>query len=261
MEYYLMYHIDQDGNDGIVLTKRNDLYEMDNYIASNFKTGNDAYNYFKDDISEFCLDRKDKIIKENKRNNHNRLGAISLFAKYENAYGTRIIKMPIIYGNDCKLLSNDNCITKIKEKLNDINVLKKILISKEYLLSYNERDTLSNYLKLHKNYDKEKFKNHFLSRLEKMNEQKKYFFFRCLMNLCKLNILEIKTKVGNIKLGNEIPTNTFLEKDKIKKNIKLESYLDDDFFTNLIEQEDYDTLHKYYDIETIEKYSNIRGNK
>ncbi len=261
MEYYLMYHIDQDGNDGIILKKTFDLLEMDNYIISNFSERNDAFNYYKDEISEFCLDRKDKIIKENIRNNHNRLGSISLFAKYENVYGTTIIKIPIIYGNDNKLPSSNICIKKITEKLDDINVLKKLFITKEYLLSYNEKDILSKYLKIRNPKDKDKFIKYFINRIMQMNEKKKYFFFRTLMNVCSLNVLEVKTKVKDVKLGNEIPLNTSLEKENNYEKIKLESYLEDDYFTSLIENQDYNNLHKYYDIETIEKNSNIRSTK
>ena len=131
MEYFLIYHIDQGGKDGIILKKTNDLLEMDNYITSNFKTRNDAFNYYLDDIAEFLLDRRKVIEQENARNNHNRLGAISLFCKYQNNYGIRIVKIPIIYGNDKKMLQSDSCIKKIKEKENDINILKKIFITKD----------------------------------------------------------------------------------------------------------------------------------
>ena len=81
------------------------------------------------------------------------------------------------------------------------------------------------------------------------------------MNVCSLNVLELKTIKGNVKLGSNIPIDTCLEKDNNNEKIKLESTSLDDYFTSLIENKDYDSLHKYYDIETIEKNSNIRSIK
>ena len=258
MEYYLMFHLDRDGRNGIILHQENDLLKMDNYISRNFMTRNDAFKYYIQDISEFCLDNKDKIISENLKNNHNRLGAITLFCKYKSNQGIKIIKVPIIYGNDERLISNYQCLKKIKEKLKDDKVLKKIYAEKRYLLSLNERDTLNAYLSLHNELNKERFIDYFTRRIKDFTEEKKYFFFRCLMNLCSLNKLELNTKKGKVTLGSDIPLNTSIEKNNNHKEIKLESKIDDDFFNELIDSEDYENLNKYYDIEDIEKNSNIR---
>ena len=259
MEYYLMFHLDRDGRNGIVLYKNNDLIKMDNYIIRNFMTRDDAFKFYIQDISEFCLDNKDKIIGENLKNNHNRLGAITLFCKYPSNHGTRVIKIPIIYGYDKKLISNYQCLRKIKEKLKDDKVLKKIYAEKNYLLSLNERDTLKDYLGLHNEKNKERFIDYFTRRIKGFNDEKKYFFFRCLMKVCSLNELELNTRKGKVTLGSDIPLNTSIEKNNNHKEIKLESKIDDDYFNSLIESEDYEALNKYYDIEEIEKNSNIRN--
>ena len=261
MEYYLMFHIDRNGTEGIVLKKTNDLLEMDNYITSNFKTRRDAFNYYEQDISEFCLDKRKVIQDENIRNNHNRIGAITLFGIYENNYGINTIKIPIIYGMDSKILPNNICLKKIKEKLNDDNVLKKIFVNKNFLLSKNERDLLKLYLRLYDVKYKKLFIDYFINRIKVFSEEKKYFFNRCLINICSLNFVEVKTKKGNIKYSLDMPTNIILEKESNYNGLKLESYLDDDFFEELIEKEDYENLNKYYDIETIERNSNYRKSK
>ena len=259
MECYLMFHLDQDGKNGIILKHSNDLLEIDNYIINNFKTRNDLFNYYNEDIGEFCLDKRKLIELENRRNNHNRLGAISLFCKYQNSYGTSFIKIPIIYGNDKRLLSSNSCLRKIKEKLDDINILKKIFISKKYLLTYYEYELLSLYLRFNDLKNKKKFIDSFVNRIKKYDDQKRYLYFRSLMNLCSLNELELKTLKGNISLNTNIPINTVIKKESTKKNIKLDSYSLDDYFNSLIENNDYENLHKYYDIETIEKNTNIRS--
>ena len=257
MEYYLMFHVDINGHNGIVLHKEIDLTKMDEYIISNFETRNDAFKYFIQDISEFCLDNRFLIESENIRNNHKRLGAITLFGKYQNNYGIKMVKIPIIYGNDKRLISNNNCLKKIKEKLNDDKILKKILIDKDYLLSHNERDTLSSYLRLHNEKNKERFIDYFIRRIKGFSEEKKYFFFRCLMKICSLNELELNIKKGKVKLNDDIPLNTSIEKENNHKKIKLESYSDDDYFTSLVEEENYEELNKYYDLEKIYRDSNI----
>lgn len=261
MEYYLMFHIDLYGKKGFILHKEFDLLKMDYFIINNFMNRDEAFNYYIQDISEFCLDNKKIIESENIRNNHNRTGAITLFCKYQINDQLKIIKIPIIYGNDNKLLSHSNCLKIIKEKLNDNNILKKILSEKNYLLSRNEYDLLSLYFKFHNEKHKELFRDSFIRRIKNFTKEKKYFFFRCLMNLCSLNKLELKIQNGILKINNNIPLNTDLDSENDHKKIKLESNSLDDYFDSLIEKEDYDTLNKYYDIDFIEKNSNIRSTK
>ncbi|MBQ8892746.1 MAG: hypothetical protein IJ068_07795 [Bacilli bacterium] len=252
MNYYLMFHIDKSGSNGIVLKSSNDLLEMDNYIISNFQNNKDVIKKYENNIAEFCLDNIKTITEENARNNHNRLGAITLFGKYTNNYGTHVFKIPIIYKNDNKLLSNASCLKKIKEKLNDDSILRKLLRERSYLLSYNEINLINMYFKFNNERVKNEFIETFLNRLKNFNDDKKYFFFRALMNLCSLNKREIKIKKGTVSNINSIENNMRLQKEEkiliIKEDDDVDSYL-----MSLIEEKNYEELNKYYDLEKILK--------
>ena len=261
MEYYLMFHLDKSGNNGIVLCKNNDLVAMDDYIINNFTNRNDVFNKYRNDIEEFCLDNRKIIMEENIRNNRDRTGAITLFCKYTNNYGVHTLKIPIIYGNDNRLLNENTCLKKIKEKLSDDKVLKELISSKSYLLSYNEMNLISLYFKFNNPKVKEEFGKTFLNRIKGFQADKKYFFFRCLMNLCSLNETNLnlkKGKVSNIKTN--MPLKTKVEKENDFHEIKMDDKVDE-YLISLIEQDNYEELNKYYDIETIEKYRNLYKNK
>ncbi|MBR3661527.1 MAG: hypothetical protein IKN63_06505 [Bacilli bacterium] len=241
MNYYLVFHLDRNGKNGIVLYHTNDLEEMDEFIGVRFRNRNDVIKIFNNDIGEFCLDRMDSIKNENLRNNHNRLGSVSLFCRYQNNYGTFTYKIPIIYKNDKKLLPDDECLKKIEKSLNDDNKLKKLFNEKSYLLSKNEYELIILYFRHHDERRKKEFIYHFINRILEMSDIKKYFFFRSLMNVCNLN---------------QVIDNDLEVKDNLKKP-KNESYSDDDYFTSLVEKSDYDMLNKYYDLEKIMRDSNI----
>ena len=251
MNYYLMFHIDKDGKKGIVLKGSTDLSEMDNYIIHNFKNGKEVIKKFENDIGEFCLAYREEIIKENERNNHNRLGCITLFGKYTNNYGVHIFKIPIIYSEDYRLLSDKECLKKIKEKLNDDGILKKLLKEKSYLLSHNEINLINLYFKFNNLKVKNEFTQTFLTRLKSFNDEKRYFFFRTLMNLCSLNKKEMHIKNGTISNINSVPKNISLQKEERVLLVKEE--IDDDYLMNLIESGNYEELNKYYDLDKILK--------
>ena len=254
MEYFLMFHLDEAGYIGIMLKKTFDLQEMDEFITNNFNNKNDAFNYYRSDIEEFCLDKKEHIKAENLRNKHNRTGAITLFAKYKNNYGEYIIKIPIIYGKNKKLLGKRECFKKIKESLFNDNNLKVLMNNKKYLLSKSEMSLINKYFNFNDVSVKKEFIEKFCFRIKQFDDKKQYFFFRSLMNLCKLTKLELKTSkgvIGNINLNLE-------EKIVLEKsNDFLEIKDEDAYLINLIENNQDEELNKYFDIEKIEKYRRI----
>ena len=258
MNYYLMFHLDRVGNNGIVLRQSTDLCEMDRFINDKFTGREDVFNEYRDFIQEFCLDNRGIIEEENIRNHHNRTGSISLFCRYQNNYGTFMYKIPIIYKNDNKLLSSDSCLKKIKDKLNDDKVLEKLLKEKKFLLSKYEYSLISNYFKFKDIKSKMDFIDSFTNRIKRFTYEKQYFFFRSLMRVCNLNQIELKISKGTINNVNlNMPINTKVETTNDFKVIKNESYSDDDYFTSLVEKNEYDELNKYYDLEIILKDSNI----
>ena len=128
----------------------------------------------------------------------------------------------------------------LKQELNDDTILEKIRNLKYNLLSEEEKRLINIYLNDKRliNY-KKAFINSFINRLKKVNNDTFIYYYKNLSKICSLNI--------NFKFS----VNTS----------KIESYSNDLYFTSLIENNDYENLHKYYDIETIEKNSNIRGKK
>lgn len=249
MNYYLMFHLDRIGNVGIILKHSNDLRKMDNYIK-NFASRNEVFDAYREDIQEFCLDEMKRITEENKRNKHNRTGSISLFCRYQNNNGTFMYKIPIMYKNDNELLDSIKCLKKIKEKLNENQVLEKVFKEKRFLLSMYEFDLISNYYKFQNEKYKKDFIETFINRLKKFNSDKQYFFFRSLMNVCSLNQVELKISRGIVKNVNlKMPLQTTLTLSSTSK----EARFDDDNYLGLIESQNYEELHKYYDLDKILK--------
>lgn len=258
MKYYLVFHIDKLGNNGIVLRTSDDLQEMDEYIINNFQNAKDVLKRYENDIAEFCLDNRKKIISENVRNNHNRLGAITLFGEYVNVYGQHIFKIPIIYQNNNRLVSTANCIKIIKEKLNNNQVINILLNDKKYLLSHNEINLINLYFKFNDENIKKEFIETFINQIKKLSDSKKYFFFRSLMNVCSLNKREFKSKVGTVKNVSSIKKNMKLQKEEhsyLLKNDELDEYL-----VYLIETNNYEEMNKYFDINEIDKTKRLINN-
>ena len=142
-----------------------------------------------------------------------------------------------------------------QELIND-KILEKIRNLKYYLLSDEEKRLINIYLKDKRliNY-KKSFIKIFINRLKKLNDDRFLYYYSNLIKVCPLNI-ELNLKNGVVRnIDLNMPVNTS------KATNKPESYSKDIYFTNLIESNDYENLYKYYDLETIEKNSNIRGMK
>lgn len=142
-----------------------------------------------------------------------------------------------------------------QELMND-KILEKIRNLKYYLLSDEEKRLINIYLKDKRliNY-KKSFIKIFINRLKKLNDDRFLYYYSNLIKVCPLNI-ELNLKNGVVRnIDLNMPVNTS------KVTSKPESYSKDIYFTNLIESNDYENLYKYYDLETIEKNSNIRGMK
>ena len=252
MLFHLVFHIDKEGYNGIILETFSSLQEMDDFIKNNFRNRQDVIKKYNQEIGEFCLDNRRKIELENQKNNYNRLGMVSLFFEKDLIHH----KIPIIYKNDKSLLSDNLCLKKIKELLSDDNILNKLCLTKNYLLSRNELDLINLYHKFP--YDTEKKEeaiNFFINRLKQLDSEKKYFYFRCLMNLFKLNNLELsisKGHVSNIKYP--LPSNLTLERNT---NKQIESQSDDELFNQLINDSDYDKLYSIFDRDIVERDTNI----
>ena len=244
MEYYLIFHLDKFGQNGIVLECMDDLEEMDKFIFLNFRDRQDVIRLYDSKIGEFCLDNMDYIKQENIRNNHDRLGSVSLFCKYQNNYGTFTYKIPIIYRNDKRLLPDEQCIKEIEKSLANDDKLKKLKNEKKYLLSKNELDLINLYFNNHDERRRKEFIYYFINRLVRMNDEKKYFFFRSLMNVCNLN----KVDAIDFELFDENTQDAETE---------VESYSQDGHFSNLVLTKNYEELNKYYDLEKILRDSNI----
>jgi len=244
--YYLRFHLDMFGYKGINLISSKSLKEIDQFIINNFQNRQDVIERYRDDIEEFCLDYKDDIISENKRNHNNRLGSITLFYNSSGVYH----KIGIIYGNDKKLLSDKDSFDNLKKSLEDDKVLKEIFLEKKFLLSENEISLLSLYFRTKYIENKNKAIEFFLFRIKKMSDDERYYYYRVLMNICSLREMVLKTRNGNIKV-NDIPL------DNIKLTEKPKSYSNDFYFSKVIDEEDYDELFNLYDLDVISRDSNI----
>ena len=141
---------------------------------------------------------------------------------------------------------------KIKEKLNEDDILLNLRNKKRYLFSDYEQKILNIYLKYR--YDtkvKEEFIKFFIARLKDMDEEHFEYYLNELNEICCFDI-QIKLKNGTVKnIDLNMPTKT------TKINSKPKSYSKDAYFTYLLEHEDYENLFKYYDIEYIKTHSNF----
>ena len=249
--FHLIFHLDKDGYKGIILESFSSLKEIDKYIQNNFRNRQDVIKQYSQDISEFCLDKRESIENENARNKRNRLGTVTLVYEINNVYK----KIPIIYKNDNKLLSKEICIKKIKEMLNDDNILGKLYNTKKHLLSKNEIDLLDSYKDLHDIQKKNDAITFFINRIKNMDEDGQYFYFRSLMNLCRLNKFDLNISKGCIKDISISSNPLILTKETVGR--KIESQSEDDYFNRLIDEENYDELFNIYDRDIIERDTNL----
>ena len=256
--FHLSFLLDRNGYNRIDLISFDMLSKLDEFINARFTNSSDVRKKYQQDISEFCLDNMNFIKNENKKNKRNWLGSIAIIVDERNNDDktTQLYKIPIIYQNDKKLLRKEDCLSKIKVGLQDKNNIKRIFVEKRYLLSKYEIDLLiRDYYRSDDKYLKS-FIGNFYNRLKRMeNDELLYFYCRSLMHLFSLNELSIQTnfgKIGSINL--DIPSDT--------KVVKKSGFSNDAYFNDLIEKEDYEELFTMYDIDEIDKNSDLlRGGK
>lgn len=252
MKVFLSIILDRDGNIKENLLETNSLIEMDE-ILYKYKNSNEIRDKYQNIIEEFLLDNRnyikklnDKQIKLGKkaRNNNGRIG-ICFYGK-----GNILRFVPIIY-NDYELLKDKDCYKNIKSNLENIENLKELYLYKKYLLSNYEIDSIRYYLNNKNKKYLDSFINSFINRLKALDEEKRYYYFRSIMNICLLSkkkfILE-KGKVDNIDfdvIGNSGSIN----------NNNYTYNCNDDYFINLLDKGNYEDLFKYYDLDTINNYS------
>ena len=151
------------------------LEELDSYIIS-FSNSSEIRNKYSKEIQEYL--RKNIIYLTNQKQKEGRI-VITYLDNYNN-----IRYFPIIYSNEQELLNIDKTLKIIKDKLNDDNILKDILVRKSYLLSRNEKDLLNIYFSTNNLKYKKDFIVFFINRLN--SSKNKYLYVRSLLNVCKL---------------------------------------------------------------------------
>ena len=251
--FHLSHLLDKDGYNRINLVSFYELSKLDEFIIARFKSHKDVRKKYEMDISEFCLDNMKMIQEENKRNHHNWTGSIAIICEERDKDDNTglIYKVPIIYQNDHKLLPKEDCLNKIKNRLNDFNTMLLIYEDKKELLSENERHLII----LYRNSGNIRFLKSaigfFFNRLKRMEDDELlYFYCRDLMNICELNELSIQTKFGNINHINiDIPKET--------KLVKKSGFSKDRYFNELIANENYEELFNTYDIDEIDRDSDL----
>ena len=151
------------------------LEELDSYTIS-FSNSSEIRNKYSKEIQEYL--RKNIIYLTNQKQKEGRI-VITYLDNYNN-----IRYFPIIYSNEQELLNIDKTLKIIKDKLNDDNILKDILVRKSYLLSRNEKDLLNIYFSTNNLKYKKDFIIFFINRLS--SSKNKYLYVRSLLNVCKL---------------------------------------------------------------------------
>ena len=151
------------------------LEELDSYTIS-FSNSSEIRNKYSKEIQEYL--RKNIIYLTNQKQKEGRI-VITYLDNYNN-----IRYFPIIYSNEQELLNIDKTLKIIKDKLNDDNILKDILVRKSYLLSRNEKDLLNIYFNTNNLKYKKDFIIFFINRLS--SSKNKYLYVRSLLNVCKL---------------------------------------------------------------------------
>ncbi len=250
--FHLSHLLDKDGYNRIDLISFYDLIRLDEYMEK-FISNKDVRQKYDIEISEFCLLNMKKIKHDNRVNKRNWTGSIAIICeeKDNDDKTVRMYKIPIIYKNDAKLLSNRDCLRKIKEKLNDKETILDIFNNKRYMLSPNEIDLISLYLKWNNEKYLKEASLFFYRRLKELNDDNElYFYCRTLMHNFELNKLVVKTKFGNIgNISLDIPQDTVIEKSN--------GYSKDDYFNKLVDDENYEELFSIYSIDEIDTNSDM----
>lgn len=249
MRFSLSIVLDKNGRNRQDLYKTSTLKELDDYLLS-FKNHLEIRDKYLDDVSEFLLDNMNYIRENEKKNKRVNNGRICITYIGKN---NEIRMFPIIYRDDPKLMSRDNCLRKIKREFNDDDKLRELINRKRYLLSDHEIGLITNYLMYHVSYKKYKriFINDFISRLTGLSDDKLYMYLRSLMNLCDLKTSRvIPTKYGDINVY----------EDNISERAVLQN-CDDELFIKLYNEEDYESLYNLYDADVIHKYGVLGKSK
>ena len=145
-----------------------------------------------------------------------------------------------------------NSIVKvIKKELNDDLVLNKLIKTKGYLLSENDKWLLNTYFKYKNIKFKKEFINLFTIRLNNLKDDKLRYYLDNLKDIMSLSV-ELKISKGVIR---NIDFNMPLETSKLQD--KPSGYSKDFYFNSLIEKGNYDELFNLYGIDEIEKNSNL----
>ena len=249
--FHLSHLLDKDGYNRIDLISFYELSKLDEFIMERFDNTLDVRKKYEENISEFCLNNREMIQKENKKNNHNWTGSIVIICEErdkDDKVGL-MYKIPVIYRKDRKLLPKEDCLKKIKDKLKNNNTMLKIYEDKKELLSQNERELILLYRKRNNIKYLKSAIGFFYNRLKRLEDDEiLYFYCRALMKICELNELSIKTKFGNINHIGNIPVDTKIVKSTESNN----TYMND-----LIHDENYEELFNMYDLDEINRDSNL----
>ena len=179
------------------------LEELDSYTIS-FSNSSEIRNKYSKEIQEYL--RKNIIYLTNQKQKEGRI-VITYLDNYNN-----IRYFPIIYSNEQELLNIDKTLKIIKDKLNDDNILKDILVRKSYLLSRNEKDLLNIYFSTNNLKYKKDFIVFFINRLN--SSKNKYLYVRSLLNVCKLMAKKGKIQQDYANKNSITSNNEYIKKLK-----------------------------------------------
>ncbi len=284
--YHLSFLLTEDGINGIDLISFNKLIDLDNYVKENFLSTVDVRKKFDQDISEFCLDNREFIQDENKRNRRNWTGMIVVtFPEYKKNTETgqnelKFIRLPMLYKDGKQLKPKEECIDIIREKVKDCEIVKQIMNERWFLISENERHYLNGAYHFINGYQHDSFEEKqfydfgyvFCRRLEVLSEDVAYYYLRCLGNICDLyegrnktqvNVTSVKSKrVGSLSKVVVVKRLTKKEKQELAKieqeeEVVFSENAPDEFkyiFNKARETGDYDTLYNMYSIDEIDRY-------
>ena len=176
MQFYLAIVIDQNAYLKYNLKSFSSLEELDRY-TTNFKNSKEIKYNYQVDISLF-LKRYDSYLSNFKKKNNGRLCVFG----YDLQNNIRFF--PVLYKEHEELLNLENSVLKIKNALDDYNVLFSIYNRKKYLLTKFEKEVLANYLYTKNNRYKDVFVLTFISRIKSSSNC--YLYIRSLMNVSSL---------------------------------------------------------------------------
>lgn len=256
MKYFLSIFIERFGKLSYcrsnILTVRQ-LKELDLFTKS-FKNSTELRFFFGEEI-ELFKKRFSNELELWHQEHPNKTNNCKIYANFIAKEGSKsfLATIPIMY-KDSEIIPFDEAIEHIIYYLQDDEVLKRIWMEKKYLLLDDpdnmEYDFVNSYLNIEKDeVTKREFINHFINRIIKMEEDEKYRYFRCLLNLCRLSLHEIYTSKGNIKLFGAIQSGDL----SLKRGNYVQFSVNDDYLNELLMNNNYDELYNLYSIDEIEK--------